>query len=144
MAIEGVGSRRRALPGHGAGTQRVTRSSGSPASRVSCGTACAAAGRPAGAALPAGGGDDDDVLGQLVAGDENVAWLVVQGLPGDVQLAVRVQATLVVQAVGLLVLWPCRLSLLQGLAPAPEAGLLPLGLGGGDDQRLSLGDAPAR
>lgn len=46
------------------------------------------------------------------------------------QLAPRVGAALVVQTVGPLVLRPGRLALLQGCAPAPAAGLLPLGPGG--------------
>lgn len=47
--------------------------------------------------------------------------------PAHLQLAPRIRAALVVQAVGSLVLWPRRLPLLQGRAPAAAAGLLPLG-----------------
>ena len=55
-------------------------------------------------------------------------------LETHLQLAPRVRAALVVQAVGPLVLWPGRLPLLQGCAAAPAASLLPLGPVGHQDR----------
>lgn len=58
-------------------------------------------------------------------------------------MALWVWATLTVQGVGQLVLWPRLLLALQGCALASVAGLLPLGCGEGADERLGIADEPA-
>lgn len=88
--------------------------------------------------LPAGGVEEEDVLRQMVIRDEDVVQLVVRGLPGDLQLAPWIWHARLLAACSVAVLSAAP----SGACPSQVAGMLLRGLGGGDDERFSLGDEP--
>ena len=100
-----------------------------------------------GRAQPLVHADIQPPCGQRPRGRAAGAWAPARPSPQPparrhLQLAPRVGAALVVQAVGPLVLRACRLPFLQGRTPAPAARLLPLGPVGQPRALTALGAQP--